>query len=204
MNFDLQVCEIKKLVLIDSSSSLSNTRTPYALCAVGFQVSQIGNLAISHLRLEHPRIIVRNHTRKLRQYFIPLKQDLGSAATAGVFSVAKDHVLDRLDFFRIFQWRQCDHLFIAPLCEVPEFIEHVGDTSRHPRSEIASCWSKHDHAAACHVLTTVIANRLNYCVRTAVAHAESLPRHPIDVSLAARRTIQRHIPDNDILFRSES
>src|SRR5205085_4646507 len=82
-------------------------------------------------------------------------------------------------------------------------IEHVGDAAAHARREVAAGAAEHHHAAAGHVFAAVIADTLGHHVRPRVADAEPLARDAADVRLAARRAVERHVADDDVVLGAE-
>ena len=87
--------------------------------------------------------------------------------------------------------------------KLPVAIEHVRDAAAHARREVAPGLAEHDHAAAGHVLAAVIADAFDDGTRAAVAHGEPLARDAAQVRLAARRAVERHVADDDVLFGHE-
>src|ERR1700694_4987908 len=109
--------ENEVLLMLHPSSSLSSDSRE--IVGVQFKGSHFRALArhaaFPHLLLgvEHAFVVVRNDAHELWQPLVPPKQYLGSACAAGMFSMTKDHVLNRLDLFWIFEASKLDHLFIA-------------------------------------------------------------------------------------------
>src|SRR6185369_11541533 len=96
-----------------------------------------------------------------------------------------------------------DHFLVDAGGKRAVLIEHVRDTARHARAEIAPGRAEDDHASAGHVLAAVIADCFHDGVYAAVAHAEALASHAADVRLAAGCAIQSHVADDDVLVRHE-
>src|SRR5262249_39634712 len=69
--------------------------------------------------------------------------------------------------------------------------------------EVLAGWAKHDHPATRHVLAAVVADRQDHGLQSAVADAEALADHAADVRLAARRAVEGHVADDDVVHRPE-
>ena len=98
---------------------------------------------------------------------------------------------------------EIDHAGIEAALEVAPRIKHVRDAAAHARREVAPGLAEHDHAPAGHVLAPVIADPLDDRVRAAVPHGKSLAGDAAQIRLAARRAVQRHVANDDVLFGHE-
>src|SRR5215831_11492386 len=112
----------------------------------------------------------------------------------------KDHVLERLGFIRVFDWRELNHGAIAAPGKVSIFIKHVGDAPRHAGAEVSSGLAEHNHAAASHVFASVIADPFDDGSQTAVSDAEAFTCDAIDVGFAAGGAVEGNIADDHIVF----
>src|SRR4029077_8614996 len=107
------------------------------------------------------------------------------------------------EFVGIADRPQLDHPEVAARWKRTVFVEHVSDAAAHPGCKVASGLSEHRDQSARHVFAAVIANSLDHRMRAAVAHRESLARNAAKESLAAGRAVERHVPDDDVLFGLE-
>src|SRR5207244_8360470 len=78
--------------------------------------------------------------------------------------------------------------------------EDASDAARHAGSEITAGRAEYDAAAACHVLTAVIADRLHHRMHAAVAHAETLACHAANIGFAAGRSVEGDVADDHIIL----
>ena len=69
-----------------------------------------------------------------------------------------------------------------------------------PAAKVAPGPAEHDHPPAGHILAAMIAHPFDHRMRPAVAHAETLARHPADIGLTGGRAVKGHIPDDDVFF----
>ena len=79
-------------------------------------------------------------------------------------------------------------------------IQHIGDTAAHPGSEVFAGSAENDGAPAGHIFAAVVAAALGNSDSARVAHAEAFAGDAVDIGFAARRTVERHIADDDIIF----
>ena len=82
-------------------------------------------------------------------------------------------------------------------------IEDVGDPTAHAGREVAAGLAEHDHGALGHVLAAVIAHSLDDRSHAAVADAEALAGHAAEEHLAAGRSVERDVADDDVLLGHE-
>ena len=115
--------------------------------------------------------------------------------------MALDHQADFLDFRRVLQTLQHDHLLVAILTEIACLIQHAGHPAGHAGGKVAARPPQHHHPPAGHVFATVIADRFHHGGDAAVAHAKSLPRHAADVSFALGRAVKGDVARDDVLLR---
>src|SRR4051812_32195513 len=87
--------------------------------------------------------------------------------------------------------------------ELARLIEHEGEAAAHARAEVLARPAEHDHQSFGHVLAAMIANTLNDRRRAGVAHREALARDAIEVRLAASRTVQHDVSNENVLFGHE-
>ena len=117
--------------------------------------------------------------------------------------VTLNHLPHQLGFVRVIQLLQCNHLEVAAARKIARFVQHIGDAARHAGREVAPSRPEHDHAAAGHVLAAMIPDGFHHGLSAAVSHGEALTRHASDIRLASRRTVERHVADNDVLLRNK-
>ena len=99
---------------------------------------------------------------------------------------------------------QLDHAEVAVGEEAVVRVPDVGDAARHAGREVAARWPEDHDAAACHVFAAVVADAFDDRAGAAVADAEPLGRPAAEKRFAARRAIQRHIADEDVVFGHEA
>src|SRR5574337_738555 len=102
---------------------------------------------------------------------------------------ARQHLLER------------DHRGVAAAGELAVLVPDVGDAARHPGGEVAPGASEHDRGAAGHVLAAVVAGALDDGGRTRQPHREALAGDAAEERLAAGRTVQRGVADDDVRGR---
>src|SRR5262249_31363975 len=97
--------------------------------------------------------------------------------------VSNNQIADELLFQRTFPGFQVDHLKIASLREVAFFVDDVGDTSAHSGCKVSSCPAENNHAAAGHILASVIADAFDDRNCATVSNGETLARNAADECL---------------------
>ena len=83
-------------------------------------------------------------------------------------------------------------------------IEHVGDATGHPGSEVTAGGPQDDDAAASHVFATVVADAFHDGSDAGIADAEALASAAVDVDLAGRGTIHGDVADDDVVLSFEA
>ncbi len=117
--------------------------------------------------------------------------------------MALDHAAHLLDLRGVGERFDVHHLLVHAAGEIAHLIENVCNASGHAGTEIPACRAEYDDVTTGHVLAAVIADRLDNRIRATVAHGETLSSHAPDVRLAAGRSIQADVADDDVLFRHE-
>src|SRR2546425_6404864 len=115
----------------------------------------------------------------------------------------REQFADQFDIVRLLERFEIHELEIAAPSESTVAVQDERHPAAHARRKVPARLAKHDDAPARHVLAAVIANPLDHRKGTAVANGETLSGHPADVGFAARRAIQRHVADDDVLLRQE-
>ncbi len=113
-------------------------------------------------------------------------------SSRGSFASCSRSVSNRLEIY---------HREIAAARERAVFIQHVCDTARHPRREIASGEPEYDDRATGHVLAAVIPDALHDRARSGVPHRKALPGDTAEVRFPADRAVQDDIAGNDVVAR---
>src|SRR6267154_2155250 len=107
------------------------------------------------------------------------------------------------EFIGIVDRPQLDHPGVTSRWKRTVFVEYIRDAAAHAGREVAPGFAEYRDQSARHVLAAMIANSLDYRMRAAVAHRESLARDAAKESLAAGRAVKRDVSDDDVLFRLE-
>ena len=87
--------------------------------------------------------------------------------------------------------------------KVAVLIEDVRQSAAHAGGEVAPGLAQHDDGAARHVLAAVVADAFDDRGGAAVADREALTRHPAHEDLAAGRTVERDVTDDDVVLGLE-
>ena len=92
------------------------------------------------------------------------------------------------------------HFFVGSCIQIIVLIQHICDTAAHTCCEVLSCFSDNNHAAAGHVLTSVITDTFNYCDGTGVSHGKTLTCHTVDKCFSAGCSIKRYVTDDNVFI----
>ena len=130
-------------------------------------------------------------------------QHVFTAVAAGMSYVGFDQPPDVPDVLFLVQRFQIHHLLVAQSGKDTLFIQHIGDAAAHARGEVAAHGADHHHAAAGHVLATVVADALDDGLGAAVADGETLAGTAAEEGLAAGGAVEGHVADDDVLRRIE-
>src|SRR5690606_21409150 len=97
-----------------------------------------------------------------------------------------------------------NHRHVATLGEIAFLIEHIGDTARHARREVAAGLpDDHDNAAG-HILAAMVAHTFDNRHRARVSHGKTLACHATEIALTFKRTIEHRIADDDGIFGNDT
>src|SRR5690349_1554194 len=93
-----------------------------------------------------------------------------------------------------------NHRHVAAALEGAVLIEHVGDTARHPRREVAAGLAEHRYDATGHVFAAMVARALDHRDGARVADGKAFASDTAEVALAFGRAIEGGVADNDRVF----
>src|SRR3989449_6220072 len=115
----------------------------------------------------------------------------------------REQFADQFDIVRLLERFEIHELEIAAPSESTVAVQDERHPAAHARRKVPARLAKHDDAPARHVLAAVITNPLDHRKGTAIANRETLSGHPADVSFAARRAVQSHVADDDVVLRQK-
>ncbi len=169
---------------------------------------------------ERTLVFVREDLHELRACAVPMVDDLARTQRAGPAVMIVDqllqqhlvcdrlavcgavqqvHILPCLLLFGGQHFLERDHRGVATLGKAAVLVVHVGDASAHAGGEVAPGLAEHDDGAAGHVFATMIAGAFDDRGRTRQPHREALARDAAEERLAARRTVEHGVADDDVL-----
>src|SRR5436190_9135568 len=169
----------------------------------GFFTAEAGILDALH-GLEHAPVILGHHFDELGRVVLPIRKNCRGTRAARVGLVTLDHFPDLLDFVRVREFFESDHLQVATAWELTSLIEDIRNTAGHSRGEIAARRAKNNDSPTSHIFAPVVPDGFNNRGDTAVAHAKALASHTANVGFPTRRTVEGHVAHNNIILRHES
>lgn len=134
---------------------------------------------------------------------MPIVEQASCQGRAGVQIVLANQFEQLLARHRVLYQREFHHIHIAVVVKGVVGIVDVGHTARHACSEVATRLAQHHHAAAGHILATVVASALDDGNSTRVAHTEAFAHLSVDVQFATGGAVESCVAGNDVLFRLE-
>src|SRR5262245_26577145 len=141
------------------------------------------------LALEHALEVARHHFHEQLGGDRPVGQQPRRQGAVRVPHLPLEQLEHQRHVVLALERLQIDEFGVAAPCECPLSIEDVRNAAAHPRGEIAPGPAKDEHAAAGHVLASVIPDALNDGDRAAIANGKSFASETADVRLAARRAV---------------
>ena len=151
-------------------------------------------------RFEHSTVILGHHFDEFGPRFFPQRDDLPGSRASRVNRMALQHLLQfrQLAFIEPFKG---DSFQIAVVPNRAVLVKDVSNPAGHSGAKISPGLSNHNNTAAGHVFAAVIPNTLDDRAHAAVPDCKALSRHPADVGLPARRSVERHVSDDNVFFR---
>src|SRR5262245_33095183 len=149
---------------------------------------------------EHTLVVLGYDLDEALARALPVDEEARGHRALGVANVAREEILHELHVLYVHQGLEVHHAEVAAALEVARLVEHVGQTARHARGEVAAGAADHHHAAARHVLAAVVAHALHHRGGAAVTHGEALAGDPAEVGLAAGGPVEHHVADEDVLL----
>src|SRR5258706_7764879 len=150
-------------------------------------------------RGQHTLVILGHDLDELRNHRFPLAEQSTGADAAGGILMLLHQRLHGGNFLGVVELFDAHHLLVDALGKIARLVQHVGDTARHARAEVASGTAQHHHATAGHVFATVVADRLDDGIHAAVAHRKAFAGHAADEHLSAGGAVSRYIADEDVV-----
>lgn len=146
---------------------------------------------------------MRHDSNEMSKCDVPSPKLSFRARTSRVFGVLLYQASKSISFVRLDDFLEVNHRTVAADLELVKFIENIRDAATHSRREVSAGATKHDDDAACHVLTAVIADSLDYSDRAAVSHCEALAHLARDIRFSGCRAVKCSVAGNNGLVANE-
>jgi len=114
--------------------------------------------------------------------------------------VVLDETTNERDLLGLLDRGEFDHLLVDLLFEVLVNVEHVGNTSGHTGSEVATSRSENENTTASHVLASVVTDTLNNGCSTGVTHTETLSSNTAEEASTLGSTVQADVTNQNVLL----